>query len=194
MLHGSRTIKTKRRDHVSDQQTKPHSIKKAKVNSINNKTVMKKFFGILFLLIGLAMTGIGIAALTNTSTRNDSFEGQVRNEFSANYRSNNNEQQMAGLGLIGGGLIFFIIGVVMVATKTKAQRKKEAELDVLRKMQLANNVAPSGQTNKTQTATSSPQKSTEDKFGQLERLAKLKEQGHLTDEEFQQQKKKILET
>lgn len=153
---------------------------------------MKKFFGILFLLIGLAMIGLGIVALTNTATRNDSFEGQVGNEFSENYRSNSNEQQMAGVGLIGGGLIFFILGIVMVATKTKGQRKKEAELEVLRKIQLANNTSQSGQTNTTQTDNSSTQKSTEDKFGQLEKLGKLKEQGLLTDEEFQQQKKNIL--
>jgi len=153
---------------------------------------MKKIFGILFLLIGLAMIGLGIVALTNTASRNESFEGQVEYEFSENYRSNSNEQQITGFGLVGGGLIFFIIGIVMLATKTKAQRKKETELEVLRKMQQTNNAVQSGQTTTTQTDNSSTQKSTDDKFEQLEKLGKLKEQGLLTDEEFQQLKKTIL--
>ena len=145
---------------------------------------MKKFFGILFLLIGLAMIGLGVAALVDANSRSNSFEGQIGNTFSEHYRQNNEEQQMAGAGLLGGGVIFFIIGIVMLVTKTKAQRKKETELEVLKKVQVSNN---------TSSPTDNSTKSMDDKFAQLEKLGKLKEQGLLTEEEFQQQKKKIID-
>jgi len=99
---------------------------------------MKKFFGILFLLIGLAMIVSGIAAITNVSTRDASFEGKVRDKFSHEYRSNNNDQKSIGAVLIGGGILFFVIGIIMVASKTSAQKRKEVELDVLKKMQPQN--------------------------------------------------------
>jgi len=96
---------------------------------------MKKTFGIIFLIIGLIMIVAGIAALTNSSTRNHSYEGQVQNEFSQNYRSNNNQQQAGGGALIVVGLVFFVLGIVMVATKSEKQRLKETELKVLKSMQ-----------------------------------------------------------
>lgn len=139
------------------------------------------------------MIGLGIAALTDAAAQNNSIEGEFGNEFSSHYRENNQQQQMAGVSLIGGGLIFFIIGVILVATKTKAQRKKEAELKMLKKQQ-TNNATQSGQTIIVPKDNSLTQKSTEEIFGQLEKLGKLREQGILTEEEFQIQKKKLLET
>jgi len=96
---------------------------------------MKKTFGIIFLILGLIMIVAGIAALTNSSTRNNSYEGKVQNEFSENYRSNNSQQQAGGGTLFVVGLVFFVLGIVMVATKTKKQRLKEAELIILKNMQ-----------------------------------------------------------
>ena len=145
---------------------------------------MKKFFGIIFLLIGLAMIGLGVAALVDANSRGNSFEGQIGNTFSEHYRQNNEEQQMAGAGLLGGGVIFFIIGIIMIVTKTKAQRKKETELEVLKKVQVSNN---------TSSQPDNSTKSMDDKVAQLEKLGKFKEQGLLTEEEFQHQKKKIID-
>jgi tetratricopeptide (TPR) repeat protein len=99
---------------------------------------MKKAFGILFLIAGLAMIGLGIVALTNASTMNSTYDGQFRSELNHNYREQNSAQQAIGLGLIVGGLFFFIIGIVMVATKSGSQRRKEAELDAMKKMQAMN--------------------------------------------------------
>jgi hypothetical protein len=148
---------------------------------------MKKIFGIIFLLIGISLIGIGVETLTKSSTRDKSFEGRFRNEISENYRSDNNERQIAGISLIGGGFLFFIIGIVMLVTKTKIQRKKEVELEVLKKLELSLNSIQLGQTNNSMT-----QKLPVENFEKIERLGKLKEQGLLTEEEFQQQKKIIL--
>jgi len=144
---------------------------------------MKFFFGILFLLIGLAMIGFGVAALVDANSRSNSFEGQIGNTFSYNYSKNIEEEQMIGAGCLGGGVIFFIIGIVMLVTKTKAQRKNEIELEVFKKVQSSN----------TSNQPNNSLKSMDDKFAQLEKLGKLKEQGLLTEEEFQQQKKKIID-
>jgi len=116
---------------------------------------MKKFFGIIFLLAGLAGIVLGIAALTNITTRNNSFEGRLGNEFSREYRSNSSEQQIIGIGLAGGGLVFFIIGIVMVATKSGSQRRKESELAVLKKMQTIQTPVVTVSQNQSQTSQSS---------------------------------------
>ncbi|MCW3072676.1 MAG: hypothetical protein JWO44_2566 [Bacteroidetes bacterium] len=94
---------------------------------------MKKAFGIIFLLLGLGMIALGIAAITNVETRRSSVEGYFGSEFSDSYRRHNTEQQIVGTGLTVGGLIFFILGIVMVATKSSSQRKKEAELNSIKK-------------------------------------------------------------
>jgi hypothetical protein len=147
---------------------------------------MKKAFGVIFLLLGLAMIGLGIAALTNLSTRNSSYEGEVRNQFSDSYRSASNGQAVAGLGLVGGGVVFFILGIVMVVSKSKSQRIKDAELKFLKTMH-ANDLPP-------QLTTKENKNSFNDAvFAQLEKLGKLKEKGLITDEEFQEQKKKLLQ-
>lgn len=99
---------------------------------------MKKAIGIILLLIGLAMIGLGVVAITDVQSRSSSFEGQIGNTFSENYRSNNEEQQLAGFGLIGVGLILFIVGIIMVATKSNSQRRKEVEFAVLKQTQITN--------------------------------------------------------
>lgn len=144
---------------------------------------MKKFFGILFLLIGLAGIVLGIATLVDANSMSNSFEGQFDNTIAELFRQKKEEMQTQGVGSLGVGEIFFIIGIVMLVTKTKAQRKKETELEVLKKAQVS---TTSNQTNNSS-------KSIEDKLAQLEKLGKLKEQGLLTEEEFQQQKKKIID-
>jgi NADH:ubiquinone oxidoreductase subunit 6 (subunit J) len=159
-----------------------------------NGGIVKKIFGFLFLLIGLLMIGTGIATVTQSATQDNTIEGRIGNTFSQEYREQNQEKRIVGFGLAGGGLLFFIIGIVMIATKTNKQRENEIELEVIKKMQLANNFTQPEQTNTKQAENAFVQKSTDDKIGQIEKLGKLKEQGLLTDEEFQQQKKKILES
>ena len=150
---------------------------------------MKKFFGVLFLIIGLVLVGLGIGLLVELSSRNDSFEGRVRDRFNEHYRSDNDDQQTGGITLIAGGALFFIIGIIMVASKSNSQRKKDAELEVLRSMQ--SYPAQTEQKTEARSIKNSGQ-SINDVYIQLEKLGKLKEQGILNEEEFQQQKKKIL--
>jgi hypothetical protein len=93
---------------------------------------MKKAFGIIFLLIGLVMIGLGLVALTDAESRSRSFEGRIGNTFSERYRSNTQQQQLAGFGLIGVGFILLVTGIIMVVTKSNSQRRKEAELAILK--------------------------------------------------------------
>lgn len=92
---------------------------------------MKKFFGILFILIGLLMIIGGIAAASSGVTRGNSYEGQFGDAIGS---ENNQEVAMGGAAVAFVGLIFLIIGIVMTASKSSSQRKKEAELAVLRNM------------------------------------------------------------
>lgn len=93
---------------------------------------MKKAFGIIFLLIGLVMIGMGVVAITDVQSRSSTFDGQIGNTFSENYRNRNDEQQLVGFGLIGVGFILFVTGIIMVATKSNSQRRKEVELAILK--------------------------------------------------------------
>ncbi|MFC0772565.1 SHOCT domain-containing protein [Terrimonas alba] len=77
----------------------------------------------------------------------------------------------------------------MVASKSNSQRKKEAELEVLKSM--PSYLSQTEQKIEAQTVKNFGP-SVNDMYAQLEKLGKLKEQGILNEEEFQQQKKKIL--
>jgi hypothetical protein len=147
---------------------------------------MKKFFGVLFLIIGILGIGIGIVALTDLATRNRSLEGQFQNEFSENYSEKNNEQQAIGFALIGGGLIFSILGIIMITSKSKKSKEKNAALDY---MQTASIPIPSSQHN----LNISTQNTKMDyALNQIERLGQLKQQGLITEEEFNDLKKKCF--
>jgi hypothetical protein len=147
---------------------------------------MKKFFGILLLLIGLLMMGGGIAALTDANSKHGSLEGQFGETFSNRYRERANEEQMAGASGLGIGLVLFIIGIIMTASKSKKQKMTALELAAIKKIQ--NNNAPMHWEEKHVTATVN-----DDMIGKIEKLGKLKEQGLITEEEFQTQKQRILQ-
>ena len=147
---------------------------------------MKKFFGILFLIIGIFGIGIGIVALTDLATRNRSLKGQIQNEFSETYNEKNNEQQAIGLVLIGCGLIFSILGAVMIASKSKKSKNKVTAID---NTQAANIAVPPIYNNLN---TSMHNSKMDDVLNRIERLGKLKQQGLITEEEFQEQKKKCF--
>jgi hypothetical protein len=147
---------------------------------------MKKFFGVLFLIIGILGIGIGIVALTDLATRNRSLEGQFQNEFSKNYSEENNEQQAVGFALIGGGLIFSVLGIIMIASKSEKSKEKN---DTLVYMQTATIPVLSSQHNLN---ISTQNTKMDDVINRIERLGKLKEQGLITEEEFNEQKKKCL--
>ena len=96
---------------------------------------MKKTFGIIFLLIGLLLIGLGIATISYVETRSSSIEGRLGDAFVESYRRQTEEQQTLGTVMIGGGLIIFILGIVMTASKSRSQRKKEEELAYFKKVQ-----------------------------------------------------------
>jgi hypothetical protein len=147
---------------------------------------MKKFFGILFLIIGVFGIGIGIVALTDLGRRNSSFEGQIGNEFSESYNNESIEQQAIGLALIGGGLIFSILGVIMIASKSKKSKTKLSAKDNIKTANIP--VPPVYH----KVNSSSQNSKMDDVLNRIERLGKLKEQGLITEEEFQEQKKKCF--
>lgn len=96
---------------------------------------MKKAFGIIFLLLGLAMIVMGIAALTHEETRSNSYEGNIQNTISERHYEQSQNEKTAGILLTGGGFILFIIGIIMVASKSGSQRRKEAELAYYKQVQ-----------------------------------------------------------
>ncbi|WP_162128090.1 SHOCT domain-containing protein [Flavobacterium phycosphaerae] len=146
---------------------------------------MKKFLGIVILFIGLLSLIIGMACLIDAESRNKTLDGQEQNELTARYRDDNNDQRSFGAASAVIGLVFFIAGFRMVSAKTKNQIKKEAELEKLKA-----NINKLGDL----TATDLQQtKEVSHVINQIEKLGDLKAKGLLTEEEFEQQKKKVLE-
>lgn len=138
---------------------------------------MKKFFGTIFLLIGLVLTGFGVYGLTIS--------------VSIPYSGFGPPPIFIAIVLIIFGIIFLIIGIVMLVTKTNSQRKNEMELELLKRMQLQSN-SPDMKNNSVLDSTSTSNELTEVKISQLEKLANLKAQGIISEDEFAIQKKKIL--
>lgn len=93
---------------------------------------MKKFFGVLLLLIGLLLVAIGMYGMGNTNGEIKGIESQIQNEFTQQYKSNIEKDLVIGGAVSTVGLLFNIIGIVLLATKTNKQRRMEIELDVLK--------------------------------------------------------------
>lgn len=104
---------------------------------------MKKIVGIIVLFFALILTNIGVAGIVfSESERNNEInkaanelveEELIKNSFVRNY-----EQEIAiGIAFVIVGLLIFIFGIYLIASKTKKQREVEFELNYL-KSQKAN--------------------------------------------------------
>lgn len=142
---------------------------------------MKKI-GVLFIVTGALIMIGGIVLLQNASFTDNSSIGEFAKELDSDYGVGNGMSRASCFAISGIGLILLIVGIVMASSKSSIQRNKEAELLVLKN----SNSAPS-------VAEKKSENNIDDRiFSQLEKLAKLKDQGIITDDEFQQQKKKLL--
>lgn len=153
---------------------------------------MKKFFGVIFMLFGLAMTLGGVALLVNTNSIDNSFEGRIGSIFSDDYRSEIESRRVASFALMIIGTVFFIVGTVMLASKSGEQRRREAELIAFRRMEQLKSTKPI-LNNAGNIIANDPDKSNEEIVKQLERISKLFEEGKINENEFIQLKKKIIE-
>ncbi len=79
---------------------------------------MKKIFGTIFLLVGVAFIGLGIFAVTDLNTKKDSFEGKLKQTFDDSYREKNRQQEIVGYASLAGGVIILILGFMKVSAKS----------------------------------------------------------------------------
>ena len=142
--------------------------------------MFKKAIGILMLLLGITCMGIGSVALKDLSSKRNSFEGQIENEFEVN-NSNNHDQEIAGIVFIISGIFLVIIGIILISSKSLKQKLREIE--TIKRIHNLDSKSNSFQ-NKIYDSS--------DVINQIEKLGKLKEQGLLTEAEFLEQKRRIL--
>lgn len=143
---------------------------------------MKKIIGIILIIIGLWMLIAGIIAVTNAITISETPGGRLIGVLNESYQNKIQLQQVIGIAFSVVGLVFTIIGIIMVSKpSTKTQ------------MQAIRHQSPSGppvfNPNKNNPE---PPVINNDKYQIIEKLAKLKDQGVLTEEEFLEEKRKIL--
>jgi len=152
---------------------------------------MKKVFGIIFLVLGLILVGGGIAGLVDLNSKNQTFEGRVSDAFNSSYRERNSDQKSASTAALAGGAILFIIGIVMLASKTNSQRNKEMDLAMLMQTARLNRTSAESENNKV-TLQTDTKADLDEIIEKIEKLGKLKEQGLITSAEFEIQKAKFL--
>lgn len=92
---------------------------------------MKKVFGILLLIIGLALTNIGIGAAVYNETQRTNEMFKTVDELTG-YRNNYETEIAIGMAVFMIGLILFIIGIVLTASKTRKQQEIEIELGLIK--------------------------------------------------------------
>ena len=131
---------------------------------------VRKFFGIIFLLIGLVAIGAGIGAVTEVETRSQSVEDKFDGVFIEGHTESNSNQSEGGLIFVIGGLFFVILGIARMSTKSRSQVRAEAALLNI----------------------SSSTNNSSDIYDQLEKIGRLRDQGVISEQEFQTQKKRLM--
>ncbi len=91
---------------------------------------MKKFIGVLLLFIGLFLVALGMFGMGNTNAERQSNYSQI--EMTPTHKSYKETEMVIGGAIATVGLLFHIIGVVLLVTKTKKQYLLEAKLEVLK--------------------------------------------------------------
>lgn len=91
---------------------------------------MKKFFGVLLLFIGLFLVALGMFGMGNTNGERKSHYSQI--EMTPTHKPYKETEMVMGGAIATVGLLFHIIGVVLLVAKTKKQYLLEAELEVLK--------------------------------------------------------------
>lgn len=91
---------------------------------------MKKFFGVLLWLIGLFCISLGMFGMGNTNGERKCLESQI--EMIEEHQSKIDNEMVIGASIAFVGLLFSVVGIVLLATKTKKQWLMEAELQVLK--------------------------------------------------------------
>jgi hypothetical protein len=91
---------------------------------------MKKIFGVLCLVIGLFLIALGLFGMGTTNGERKSHYSQI--EMTPTHKTYKETEMVMGGAIATVGLLFHIIGVVLLVTKTKKQYLLEAELEVLK--------------------------------------------------------------
>jgi hypothetical protein len=95
-------------------------------------------FGILFLIIGLGAGVIGLGAIGNSQQTYDDNNVGVYDDIQVGSTYENQQSRdagAAGVAFLVGGFALMITGIVMLATKSRSQRRHEAEIELLKKIQ-----------------------------------------------------------
>lgn len=142
----------------------------------------RKVLAIVMLFVGLAFLIHGIDTLNKLDTLNSSTPGRLANTFSNNYRMEYANAKTNGQTNVTFGIIL-IIGSILLFATSKSTKRNDSLINTTRNNQ------PIAQLQAFEPSTSL---SPNERFSQLEKLGKLRDQGILSDEEFQKEKKRIL--
>ncbi|MFM2037208.1 MAG: sigma-54 dependent transcription regulator [Bacteroidota bacterium] len=120
---------------------KPHPTREKSLN-LNHLTkprsFVRKTFGILFLILGMGGAVLGLAAMGKSQQTYDdnnigiNEEVQIGNEYENNQ---SREEGAAGVAILVGGFSLLLTGIILLSTKSRSQRRYEAEIELLKKMQ-----------------------------------------------------------
>ncbi|MEC4004896.1 hypothetical protein OX283_009535 [Flavobacterium sp. SUN052] len=96
---------------------------------------MKKFFGIVLLIIGLIIVSIGVGGLSYENALRSCTENQIADELLLRSETQTQNGIMVGSAFLFLGIVLFIVGIVLTASKTNKQKRLEIELSFLKENQ-----------------------------------------------------------
>jgi hypothetical protein len=134
---------------------------------------LKKFFGTILQLIGIVIIIASSIAATELVCERRILNSQIKSGLNYSNNSQIDSQQIVFLFAAAFGILLFVIGLILLISKTQKQKQLEAELTTFKY------ILENGEEQ-------------EDAVGDLEKLFELKQKGILTEEEFSSIKRNML--
>ena len=138
------------------------------------KYASRGFFGGFLLTVGIGILIYGINILNQLNAINKSLQGRLANALSSEYVVQSAHARSEGTTSCIVGSIFIIVGIVLLAKRPGPVERQTTDFKPM--------AHPQPQFETLQTA---PSTSVNEKYTQLEKLGKLRDQGILSDDEFQ---------
>ena len=137
------------------------------------------FYGGFLLTVGIAILIYGINILNQLNAINTSLQGRIANALSNEYVVQSAHARSEGTTSCILGSIFIVVGIVLLAKKSSPEQRQSPVPALIQQPQF-------------ETVQTSQSNSSNEKYAQLEKLGRLRDQGILNDDEFQAEKKRIL--
>jgi hypothetical protein len=126
-------------EHRGLRESAASASKSVNLNTLTKpSSVARTTFGILFLIFGLGMGVVGLAAISSSQQTYEDNNMGVYDDIQVGSTYENEQSREAGavgVAFLVGGFALTLTGIILLATKSSSQRKYDAEIELLKKIQ-----------------------------------------------------------